>query len=181
MSMSWCEGCEKRIDTDFVEFQQNGSLYCDNCLDEMEMEPELGKVYVKTDGPVPEYLTAGKVYEAHEVDSFGFEFFDDDDDCRYSNFINSAVHGVTWTLCGQHGNPVAEQRVAHEAESQMGDLSLVALDRDRYKALAGELAEALGAVMEAETYEAWRYPTVWRTIEREARAALARYKQEKGV
>lgn len=39
MSMSWCEGCEKRIDTDFVEFQQNGSLYCDNCLDEMEQEP----------------------------------------------------------------------------------------------------------------------------------------------
>jgi hypothetical protein len=39
MSMSWCEGCEKRIDTDFVEFQQNGSLYCDNCLDEMELEP----------------------------------------------------------------------------------------------------------------------------------------------
>jgi hypothetical protein len=39
MSMSWCEGCEKRIDTDFVEFQQNGSLCCDNCLDEMELEP----------------------------------------------------------------------------------------------------------------------------------------------
>jgi hypothetical protein len=52
---------------------------------------------------------------------------------------------------------------------------------DKYKALAGELAAALDALIAAETNEAWRYPTVWGPIVRKARAALAKYEQEKGV
>jgi hypothetical protein len=51
-------------------------------------------------------------------------------------------------------------------------------ERDKYKALAGELAEALEALMEAEIYETWRYPTVRGPIVRKARAALAKYEQE---
>jgi hypothetical protein len=39
MSIDNCQGCDKRLDTDFVEYQVDGSLYCDNCLDEMELEP----------------------------------------------------------------------------------------------------------------------------------------------
>jgi hypothetical protein len=57
-------------------------------------------------------------------------------------------------------------------------IRLETADRDKYKALARELAEALDALMEAETYEAWRYPTVWGPIVRKASAALAKYEQE---
>ena len=39
MSIDNCQVCDKRLDTDFVEYQVDGSLYCDNCLDEMELEP----------------------------------------------------------------------------------------------------------------------------------------------
>lgn len=36
MSIDNCQGCEKRLDTDFVEYQPDGSLYCDNCMDERD-------------------------------------------------------------------------------------------------------------------------------------------------
>jgi hypothetical protein len=66
-------------------------------------------------------------------------------------------------------------------------IRLETAERDKYKALAGELAGALEALMEAEIYETWRYPTVRGPIVRKARAALAKYdcsmkeQQEKGV
>lgn len=40
MSIDWCQKCDKRLDTDFVEYQEDGSLYCDGCLDDMEAEKE---------------------------------------------------------------------------------------------------------------------------------------------
>lgn len=36
MSIDNCQGCDKRLDTDFVEYQEDGALYCDTCLDERE-------------------------------------------------------------------------------------------------------------------------------------------------
>jgi hypothetical protein len=36
MSIDMCTRCEKRLDTDFVEYQPDGLLYCDNCLDAMD-------------------------------------------------------------------------------------------------------------------------------------------------
>jgi hypothetical protein len=65
--------------------------------------------------------------------------------------------------------PQELERFANLVEAQQSD---------RYKALTGELAEALATLMAAETNEAWRYPTVLGPIVREAKAALARYKQE---
>lgn len=40
MSIDWCQKCEKRLDTDFVEYQDDGTLLCDGCLDEIENEQE---------------------------------------------------------------------------------------------------------------------------------------------
>ena len=91
MSIDFCQRCNKRLDTDFVEYQPDGSLYCGACEADLE-----------------------------------------------------------------------------EAKLQEPD----------WKALAGELAEALDALIAAETNKAWRYPTVWEPIVRKARAALAKYEQE---
>jgi hypothetical protein len=38
MSIDFCQKCDKRLDTDFVEYQEDGTLLCDGCLDEMENE-----------------------------------------------------------------------------------------------------------------------------------------------
>jgi hypothetical protein len=40
MSIDLCQVCDKRIDTDFIEYQDDGTLLCDGCLDEMENEQE---------------------------------------------------------------------------------------------------------------------------------------------
>jgi hypothetical protein len=40
MSIDLCQKCDKRLDTDFVEYQEDGTLLCDGCLDEMENEQE---------------------------------------------------------------------------------------------------------------------------------------------
>ena len=44
MSIDNCQGCDKRLDTDFVEYQEDGTLYCNNCLDEMEEAKEAASV-----------------------------------------------------------------------------------------------------------------------------------------
>lgn len=36
MSIDYCMKCDKRLDTDFIEYQEDGTLYCDACLDDME-------------------------------------------------------------------------------------------------------------------------------------------------
>jgi hypothetical protein len=162
MSIDNCQGCDKRLDTDFVEYQDDGTLLCDGCLDELENEQHevieaafdavYDKVYVKTNGPVPEYLTAGKVYEAR-VDEWGYvEIADDKGKPTYSRL---------WTLCDQYGNPIAETD---------------------WKALAGELAWALKRI--AYTQQDICAPPLMSEAEamrRQATAALAKYDQEKGV
>jgi hypothetical protein len=40
MSIDFCQRCGKKLDTDFVEYQPDGSLLCDGCLDELENEQE---------------------------------------------------------------------------------------------------------------------------------------------
>jgi hypothetical protein len=49
MSIDNCQGCDKRLDTDFVEYQEDGTLYCDACLDEMETEEEMAAIYPDED------------------------------------------------------------------------------------------------------------------------------------
>jgi hypothetical protein len=151
------------------------------------------KQYVKTEGPVPSYLTAGKVYECDNcVEGFGGHMMTDK---GYETFIvypqSEHIGGRDWILCDAEGNPVApkggvlcyadgtvaKQRVAHEVEAKMGELSLVALERDRWKAIAGELAGALRVAVRVAEFEhhparPWHY---------EARSALAQYEQEKGA
>jgi hypothetical protein len=34
MSIDNCQRCDKRLDTDFVEYQPDGSLYCGACEDQ---------------------------------------------------------------------------------------------------------------------------------------------------
>jgi hypothetical protein len=129
MSIDNCQKCDKKLDTDFAEYQDDGTLLCDSCLDEAESEQEADKVYIKTDGPVPEYLTAGKVYEVRNcgsegdgilvgliVDNFGEEIV------GLVGLPTAHLYGGLWTLCDQHGNPVAEQQ------------------EPDWKALAGEIA-----------------------------------------
>jgi hypothetical protein len=127
------------------------------------------KIYVKTDGPVPKgnagFITAGKVYEAvHYIeDVYVIQKAIPPTELYITVGCSPCSHlnGMGfWTLCDQHGNPIAETD---------------------WKALAGELAEALGVLMEAQINEAWRYPTVWEPIVRKVLKALARYEQEKGV
>jgi hypothetical protein len=130
MSIDNCQKCDKKLDTDFAEYQDDGTLLCDSCLDEAENEQESDKVYVKTDGPVPEYLTANKVYEVLDLDTGprytkGFGTVLDDQGAELVALIGlptSHLYGGLWTLCDQHGNPVAEQQVTD------------------WKALAGEIA-----------------------------------------
>jgi len=86
--------------------------------------------------------------------------FDDGSWCWIYIPESSHLDCEPWTLCDEHGNPVAETD---------------------WQALTGELAAALDALIAAETNEAWRYPTVWGPIVRKARAALAKYEQEKVV
>jgi hypothetical protein len=64
--------------------------------------------------------------------------------------------GAVWAICDQHGNPVAEQQVTD------------------WKALAGELAEALASI---ENDDGSIPATIWDM----RNAALAKYEQEKGV
>jgi hypothetical protein len=33
MSIDNCQVCDKRLDTDFIEYQEDGRLLCDSCLD----------------------------------------------------------------------------------------------------------------------------------------------------
>jgi hypothetical protein len=40
MSIDNCQVCEKRLDTNYIEYQKDGSLYCDGCLDDMAAEQE---------------------------------------------------------------------------------------------------------------------------------------------
>jgi hypothetical protein len=40
MSIDNCQGCDKRLDTDFIEYQVDGTLLCDGCLDELESEQD---------------------------------------------------------------------------------------------------------------------------------------------
>jgi hypothetical protein len=40
MSIDNCASCDKRLDTDFIEYQDDGTLLCDSCLDEMENETD---------------------------------------------------------------------------------------------------------------------------------------------
>jgi hypothetical protein len=49
MSIDNCQGCDKRLDTDFVEYQEDGTLYCDACLDDMETEEEMASIYPDED------------------------------------------------------------------------------------------------------------------------------------
>jgi hypothetical protein len=93
------------------------------------------KIYVKTDGPVPEgqrrYITPGKVYEVEGTSTGGMVKFDDGSWCWIYIPESSHLDCEPWTLCDQHGNPVAETD---------------------WKALAGELAE------KAEAYVRLDFP-----------------------
>jgi hypothetical protein len=115
----------------------------------------MSTVYVKTDGPVPEYLTAGKVYEVVPDDlPDGGVIESDDGDARNIRFSGCAhLEWCPWTLCDQHGNPVAETD---------------------WKALAGELAEAIAA----HRYDVWGHGSVAHEMDERLYAALAKYNEQ---
>jgi hypothetical protein len=215
MSIDNCQVCDKRLDTDFVEYQDDGTLLCDGCLDEVENEQESDKVYVKTDDPCPEYLTAGKLYEVigatnkkgepgigRIMDDYGVEIV------ALIGLPTSHLYGGMWTLCDQHGDPLAEQdspvaerqpaitwcealsiatKLSNEkvcgdatdyralAEAEYAEL---VAERDRYKALAGELAEAAKLAESALAFIYGGEPLDPSGAIAAMRAALAKYKQE---
>jgi hypothetical protein len=78
----------------------------------------MSKIYVKTDGPVPEfsaqYITPGKVYEVEDVyqvegDNLGGDVVFDNGDRQFIYIPESShLDSEPWTLCDQHGNPVTK-------------------------------------------------------------------------
>lgn len=172
----------------------------------------MSKVYVKTDGPIPDdykdHITPGKVYEVDGTSTGGEVMFDDGN--VYRIYIPESGHldGEPWTLCDQHGNPVGEQKVCKCSlrTALVGDGCAVCnpslaqeyafmaasdraaeavAERDKYKALAGELAKAL-----RDMHGGWKYirdvhgdlyGVGWDRCDESAAAALAKYEQEKGV
>ena len=40
MSIDYCHKCDKRLDTDFIEYQENGALYCARCFDDLEEQEQ---------------------------------------------------------------------------------------------------------------------------------------------
>jgi len=176
---------------------------------------EKQKVYVKTDDPCPEYLTAGKVYEViggiNKEGGAGIGRIMDDCGAEIVALIGlptSHLYGGMWTRCDQHGNPVVEQGFTVEQQSSnrftatstsgtwistdLGgtawvstELERMTAERDRYKALAGYLADVLQFIKrgndcwcEANTADA---RLGLHTHEcNEVRKALAKYEREKG-
>jgi len=86
--------------------------------------------------------------------------FDDGSWCWIYIPESSHLDCEPWTLCDEHGNPVAETD---------------------WQALAGELAAALSALMQGEVDGMWRYHNVWGPLMRNAGLAIERYEREKGV
>jgi hypothetical protein len=148
MSIDNCQNCDKRLDTDHIEYQEDGTLLCGGCLDEMEHE---------------------------------------------------AIEAAFDAVYDQHGNPVAEQKAESRCTMGVGNGSgklfvhgdydsikatqNIVLERDRYKALAGELAEALEHLTgpkvcwcEADTKDSRLKFHLWEC--NTARTALAKYEQE---
>jgi hypothetical protein len=118
MSIDNCQVCDKRLDTDYIECQEDGTLLCGSCLDELENEQKVTGVDLAA-GPDETIYTSRTDYRT---------------------------------------------------------------ERDRYKALAGELAEALKTAVKLVDTDAIRVrPTeapllmdalyLWNT-------ALAKYEQE---
>jgi hypothetical protein len=140
MSIDNCASCDKRLDTDFVEYQEDGTLLCDSCLDDLENEQ------------------ASPVAEQKEE--------------------SRCTMGV--------GNGSGKLFVHGDYDSIKAAQNIV-LERDRYKALAGELAEALEHLTgpkvcwcEADTEDSRLKFHLWEC--NTARATLAKYnEQEKEV
>ena len=148
MSIDNCQVCDKRLDTDHIEYQEDGTLLCDGCLDELEDEQA---------SPVAE---PGFTVEQQSSNRFTASQ-------TSGTWISTDLGGTTWVST---------------------ELERMTAERDRYKALTGELAEALEHLTgpkvcwcEADTkdsrlqFHAWECNT--------ARAGLAKYEQEqeKGV
>jgi hypothetical protein len=141
------------------------------------------KQHVKAEGPVPSYLTAGKVYEA-EFDAYGhFWFVDDRGSQRISAYPCTPSLNVTWSMCDAEGNPVTDRKPGkcrHDDHPDYCPYCAIATrtaERDRWKAIAGELAEALRSATQAAEFE--QHPA--RPWHYDAKAALAKYEQEKGA
>lgn len=64
--------------------------------------------YVTTHGPVPEYLTAGKVYPIVDVDLDGEHWIQDDEGCWRCMDENLRRRSTQFHFCDEHGNPVQE-------------------------------------------------------------------------
>ena len=41
MSIDYCHKCGKRVDTDYIDYQETGELLCNGCLNDMEGENEV--------------------------------------------------------------------------------------------------------------------------------------------
>jgi hypothetical protein len=174
----------------------------------------MSKVYVKTDGPLPEfsarYITPGKVYEVVGTIYGGLVTFDDGNQGWINIPESTHLDDEPWTLCDQHGKPVAEQKeckcslriklvgdgcevcnpsLAQEhAFMAASDRAAEAVaERDRYKALAEQLADDL-AYMASQHRCGCAHPACNRCADDAmCEAALAKYdcslkeQQEKGV
>jgi hypothetical protein len=104
------------------------------------------KIYVKTDGPVPDdhgrYITPGKVYEVDGTIYGGYVTFDDGSKGWIYIPESSHLDCEPWTLCDEHGNPVAE------TDWQL-DYARRAGNAQEYRAAVFALAVAIGKVISA--------------------------------
>jgi hypothetical protein len=149
----------------------------------------MNKVYVKTDGPVPEYLTAGKVYAVDGDEEAGWITFDNGDIEFIYVKACSWLKERPWTLCDQHGNPLPVQsNPVAETATRPPDISVVTAEGmaqikaafgPDWKALAGELAEAAKLAECALAFIYGGEPLDPSGAIAAMRTALAKYEQEK--
>jgi Zn finger protein HypA/HybF involved in hydrogenase expression len=162
MSIDNCQVCEKRLDTDFFEYQVDGTLLCDGCLDELENEQE----------PV----SGGCIHCGYEMSAMQWS---NHERCPKCGESRSPVAEPGFTVEQQSSNRfTASQTAGTWIPTDLGgdpwvkpDLDGVTAERDRYKALAGELAES-GKLMRD------RLGLKMGTAAVEFNAALAKYEKE---
>jgi tetrahydromethanopterin S-methyltransferase subunit H len=136
-------------------------------------------LYVKTGGPVPEYLTVGEVYKVHDVDEDGDYWILD------KNNIERIISGKTmmstcrakWIFCDSTGNPVPApwEEAEHDAIEAAFDAVYDQYNQPEsidYRAHAERLAEAAHKMLsQSDT------PAQYDAAYDEMQTALAAYRE----
>ena len=109
MSIDFCQRCNKRLDTDFLEYQPDGSLYCGACEADIEEEkhqepdwkPLAGELAEASAGIAELYAGAGEnINDSFERVSGLFRrdtgYIAPGKDCRIHDYGTRALAWTAW-------------------------------------------------------------------------------------